>query len=82
MRNAEHWAGTQSFSITASFGVAGMAVSGVANGPRSGDELFALADAALYAAKREGRDRVVVSGVPRLDSQRPTGRPPGRPLAA
>jgi diguanylate cyclase (GGDEF)-like protein len=79
---SEHWAGTMSFSITASFGVAGMSVPGVANGPRTGDELFSLADSALYAAKRGGRDRVVVSGIPRLDSQRPTGRPPGRPVAA
>ena len=43
------------FSITASFGVAGSRNCG-----HSFDELMAKADDALYASKREGRDRVSV----------------------
>ncbi|MBX7191040.1 MAG: diguanylate cyclase [Sandaracinaceae bacterium] len=76
---AEHRAGAHAFSVTASFGVAGMMGS---TGPRTADELVAMADTALYRAKREGRDRVVVAGISRLDSQRPTRRPPTKPLAA
>jgi diguanylate cyclase (GGDEF)-like protein/PAS domain S-box-containing protein len=43
--------------ITVSVGVAGVPVHGT-----SPKELFDAADAALYRAKREGRDRVVVAG--------------------
>jgi two-component system cell cycle response regulator len=80
VRATEHWVGAQSFAVTASFGVAGMSLPDTTEGPRSSEELFSLADASLYAAKREGRDRVVVSGLPRFDSKRPN--PPTRPLSA
>ncbi|SEQ29073.1 diguanylate cyclase [Devosia sp. YR412] len=50
-----HWEG-QTIKITASFGVA------VAPGVMPSNELFVQADAALYAAKRSGRNRVVMSG--------------------
>jgi diguanylate cyclase len=50
-----HWEG-QTIAITASFGVA------VALGTTTSNELFVQADAALYAAKRGGRNRVVFSG--------------------
>lgn len=50
-----HWEG-QTIAITASFGVA------VALGTTPSNELFVQADAALYAAKRGGRNRVVFSG--------------------
>lgn len=49
------WEG-QTIAITASFGVA------VAYGTTPSNELFVQADAALYAAKRGGRNRVVFSG--------------------
>jgi diguanylate cyclase (GGDEF)-like protein len=45
----------QSHALTASFGVAELV------GPESLIELLARADAALYAAKRDGRDRVRVA---------------------
>jgi diguanylate cyclase (GGDEF)-like protein/PAS domain S-box-containing protein len=45
--------------ITLSIGVAGVPVHGT-----SPKELFEAADAALYRAKKEGRDRVVVAGPP------------------
>ena len=50
-----HWEG-RTIAITASFGVA------VALGTTPSNELFVQADAALYAAKRGGRNRVVLSG--------------------
>jgi diguanylate cyclase (GGDEF)-like protein/PAS domain S-box-containing protein len=45
--------------ITVSIGVAALPVNGT-----SAKELLEAADAALYRAKREGRDRVVVAGSP------------------
>ncbi|KQX35746.1 hypothetical protein ASD04_13305 [Devosia sp. Root436] len=50
-----HWEG-RTIAITASFGVA------VGPGTTPSDALFVQADAALYAAKRGGRNRVVFSG--------------------
>lgn len=50
-----HWEG-HTIAITASFGVA------VEFGTTPSNELFVQADAALYAAKRGGRNRVVFSG--------------------
>ena len=50
-----HWEGN-TIKITASFGVA------VAPGVTPSNDLFVQADAALYAAKRNGRNRVVLSG--------------------
>ena len=50
-----HWEG-QTIAITASFGVA------VALGTLPSTDMFVQADAALYAAKRSGRNRVVFSG--------------------
>jgi diguanylate cyclase (GGDEF)-like protein len=44
--------------FTASFGVCG------SDGQAGFDDLLRLADKALYRAKREGRDRVVATGVP------------------
>ncbi|GAB5606068.1 diguanylate cyclase [Sideroxyarcus sp. TK5] len=49
--------GLEAGNITASFGVAQMAVSG-----ESLDTLLARADSALYAAKDKGRNRVEVAG--------------------
>lgn len=46
--------------VTASFGVAAL----VPDGANSREQLLALADAALYAAKRGGRDRVCAAGDP------------------
>lgn len=51
--------GTASIAVTASFGVATFPQDG-----RSGDELIAAADSAMYAAKAAGRDRVCVSSGP------------------
>jgi diguanylate cyclase (GGDEF)-like protein len=45
-------------SVTMSFGVAEFPANG-----ESGDTLIAVADAALYQAKNEGRDQVVVAPV-------------------
>ena len=50
-----HWEG-QTIAITASFGVT------VAMGTTPSNTLFVQADAALYGAKRAGRNRVVLSG--------------------
>jgi diguanylate cyclase len=50
-----HWE-KETIAITASFGVA------VAMGTLSSRDFFVQADAALYAAKRGGRNRVVLSG--------------------
>lgn len=50
-----HWEG-QTIAITASFGVT------VAPGTTGSETFFVQADAALYAAKRAGRNRVVLSG--------------------
>ncbi|UJW84021.1 GGDEF domain-containing protein [Devosia sp. SL43] len=50
-----HWEG-RDIAITASIGVA------VASGALPAEQLFVQADAALYAAKRGGRNRVVSSG--------------------
>jgi diguanylate cyclase len=48
---------SHTIKITASFGVS------VAPGATPSNELFMQADAALYAAKRNGRNRVMLSGV-------------------
>jgi diguanylate cyclase (GGDEF)-like protein len=51
-----HFGGAEIGGITSSFGVA--------SGPKDGTtqiDLIATADAALYQAKREGKNRVVVS---------------------
>ncbi len=49
-------------TMTASFGVAEWGGSGTAN------DLLALADSALYAAKRRGKNRVEAAGGPSLES--------------
>jgi diguanylate cyclase (GGDEF)-like protein len=49
----------QGGKITLSFGVAEFPMDGA-----SGESLIAVADAALYQAKRQGRDQVVVGGAP------------------
>jgi diguanylate cyclase (GGDEF)-like protein len=56
--------------ITVSIGVAAFPDHGL-----NAEMLLKAADAALYAAKRAGRDRVVVAGVPALEP------PPGPPAA-
>ncbi|MEA2279536.1 MAG: hypothetical protein QOK21_143 [Solirubrobacteraceae bacterium] len=53
------WAREASISVTASIGCA---LSGAEH--RSGGSLLSAADRALYAAKRTGRDRVVLAGDP------------------
>lgn len=75
------WHG-QAITITASIGVA------VDPGGLSSKELFVQADAALYAAKRGGRNRVVLSGamlvlpavqdIPDLAVDVPAAQPQGR----
>lgn len=52
-------------SITASFGLAEFPLSA-----RDGRDLYAVADAALYAAKRGGRNRI--SGAPEISEPNPT----------
>jgi diguanylate cyclase (GGDEF)-like protein len=56
--------------VTLSFGVAEFPAHG-----DSGETLIAIADAALYQAKREGRDRVVVAPGA-AERRRRTSRPP------
>ena len=52
---------------TAAFHLATMAARGWIGETRISDELMAAADAALYQAKRGGRDRVVVASAPAID---------------
>lgn len=47
--------GAETVTLTASFGVAGLRVG------ESSEDLLARADAALYRAKQEGRDRIVIA---------------------
>ncbi|WP_307793971.1 GGDEF domain-containing protein [Actinotalea soli] len=61
-------------------GVAGHAEQGEGRGPRRLEVLYRAADAALYRAKREGRDRVEVVSVP-ADHAEGTARPPVDGLA-
>ena len=59
------------YRVTVSIGAA---LTRPADGDRPADELWRLvdrADAAMYEAKQQGRDRVVVPGVPR--ARRPVG---------
>lgn len=74
-----HWEG-QTIAITASFGVA------VGLGTTPSPTLFVQADAALYAAKRGGRNRVVLSGAMLLGDELAgpvlDGRPATRRRAA
>lgn len=75
------WEG-QTIGITASFGVS------VALGSTPSRDLFVQADAALYAAKRNGRNRVVFSGEALLrpateaGSAKPASQPPEAPAAS
>ena len=48
--------------VTASFGVASATAAGSQDAAARYDALYAAADAALYAAKRDGRDRVRRAG--------------------
>lgn len=70
-----NWEG-QDIAITASVGVA------VAPGTLAAVDLFAQADAALYAAKRSGRNRVVMSGKVLLPGEAPFSGPPAAPPRA
>ncbi len=54
-----HYEGRRLEPITASIGVAGYPGHGT-----SGQELLRAADAALYRAKRAGRDRIVLAAIP------------------
>ena len=71
------WAQDASIVVTASVGCA---LSGMDH--RSGGSLLAAADRALYAAKRAGRDRVVLAGDPGAqrtgDGDGPSWRSPSR----
>ncbi|MGO9900773.1 MAG: GGDEF domain-containing protein [Solirubrobacteraceae bacterium] len=51
--------GVSDIAVTASFGIASFPRHG-----RTGDELIAAADSALYAAKTAGRNRVRLSPAP------------------
>jgi two-component system cell cycle response regulator len=59
--------GSREVPVTISLGVAG---ADARNGALDADEMLGYADAALLAAKREGRNRVV------------SGASPGQPLAS
>ena len=67
LRGAGHQAGDASLRLLAGWrdrgiGVTLSAGAAVHNGHRSPDATFRAADAAMYAAKRAGRDRVVLEG--------------------
>jgi diguanylate cyclase (GGDEF)-like protein len=66
-------AGDDSALVTASFGVAQLAPA------ESGDDLLRRADVALYSAKRQGRNRVVVAAVPTAEHH---GDPPAQAPSA
>lgn len=70
-----HWEG-HVIKITGSFGLA------VALGTTPSDALFGQADAALYAAKRGGRNRIVLSGQVLILPDSETGALPPEPSAS